>query len=356
MNASTSSRPFRVVHYLNQFFGGVGGEEKAHIEPRTIPGAQGPGRLFQKIFREQETQVEIVATVLCGDSYFAENEKAALRTLLPMVREQEPELVVAGPAFNAGRYGMACGALCSSLSEAGIPSVTAMYRENPGVDQFRKSVWIVECGDAVTGMEDAVRKMARLGGKILRGEEIETPAAEGCLEQGLRKNFVHDEAGYRRAIDMLLRKIRGESFATEYPIPRFDRVDPCPALAGLAGANIALVTSGGIVPHGNPDHIESSSASRYGKYPLNGVRALTAKTHQSAHGGYDNTYANEDPNRVLPIDAMRELEGELGFHQHEWYYATVGNGTSVGNARKFAKEISVDLVRDGVQAVILTST
>jgi hypothetical protein len=34
----------------------------------------------------------------------------------------------------------------------------------------------------------------------------------------------------------------------------------------------------------------------------------------------------------------------------------VGNGTSVDSAQKFAKEISVDLVRDGVSAVILTST
>ncbi len=53
---------------------------------------------------------------------------------------------------------------------------------------------------------------------------------------------------------------------------------------------------------------------------------------------------------------MRELEEELGFDQHEWYYATVGNGTSVDSAQKFAKEIAVELIRDGVQAVILTST
>ena len=356
MSRASRTRPFRIVHYVNQFFGGVGGEEKAGCEPRTIPGPQGPGRLFEKRFRELDAGIEIVATVLCGDSYFAENEEKALGELIPVIRGYEPDLVIAGPAFNAGRYGMACGAICSSLSTAGIPAITAMYRENPGLEQYRKTVLIVECSDNVTGMEDVVRKMVRLGAKILRGEEIETPADEGCFEQGIRKNFEHDEPGYRRAIDMLLRKIRGEPFATEYPIPHFDRVDPRPAIADWGGIHVALVTSGGIVPNGNPDHIESSSASRYGKYPLKGVRALTAKTHQSAHGGYDNTYANEDPNRVLPIDAMRELERELGFHQHEWYYATVGNGTSVDNAQKFGKEIAVDLIRDGVQAVILTST
>jgi glycine reductase len=155
---------------------------------------------------------------------------------------------------------------------------------------------------------------------------------------------------------MLLRKINGDPFETEYPIPFFDRVEPRPAIADLKGITIALVTSGGIVSKGNPDHIESSSASKYGKYSLEGLETLDARTHQSAHGGYDNTYANDDPNRVLPIDVMRVLEKEMGFKLHPWYYATVGNGTSVDNAQKFAKEIAVELIRDGVQAVILTST
>jgi betaine reductase len=356
MAEESRNRKYRIVHYVNQFFGGVGGEEKADIEPFTIHGPQGPGRLLEKLFREENADVEIVATVVCGDSHFADHQENVLRELIPVIRGYRPDLLVAGPAFNAGRYGMACGAICQALEPLGIPAITAMYKENPGLDQYRKAVLIVESADTVSGMEDAVRKMVRVGVKRLRGEEIRFPKTEGCFEQGIRQNYFHEAPAYRRAIDMLLRKINGEPFETEYPIPLFDRVEPRPALADLKGATIALVTSGGIVPAGNPDHIESSSASKYGKYPLDGLETLEAKTHQSAHGGYDNTYANEDPNRVLPIDMMRKLEKELGFKPHPWYYATVGNGTSVDNARKFAKEIAVELIRDGVQAVILTST
>ena len=356
MPTPSGNGKYRIVHYVNQFFGGVGGEEKADCTPFTIQGPQGPGRLLEKMFREESADVEIVATVVCGDSYFAENQESVLRDWIPAIREYRPDLVIAGPAFNAGRYGMACGAICSALEPLGIPAVTAMYKENPGVDQYRKTALIVESTNAVTGMEDAVRKMVRLGIKRLRGAEIEFPKAEGCFEQGIRKNYFHAEPAYRRAIDMLLRKIDGEPFETEYPIPFFDRVEPRPALAGLKGVSIAFVTSGGIVPAGNPDHIESSSASKYGKYPLEGLATLTDKTHQSAHGGYDTTYTNEDPNRVLPVDVMRELEKELGFKPYPWYYATVGNGTSVDNAQKFGKEIAAELIRDGVQAVILTST
>ncbi len=334
----------------------MGGEEQAGCRPRKVQGPRGPGRLLEKIFREHLTDVEIVSTVVCGDSYFAENEEKSLEEIIPWIKGYSPDLVIAGPAFNAGRYGMACGSICTTLTQMGIPAITAMYCENPGVDQYRKSVFILECAGVVTGMEEAAHKMVRLGTKLLRGETVEVPKAEGCFEQGIRKNYFHRDPAYKRALSMLLHKIKEDPFETEYPIPLFDRVDPQPAIPDLRGIKLALVTSGGIVPTGNPDHIESSNASKYGRYFLKGIEKLEPGTHQSAHGGYDTTYANKDPNRVLPIDMMRELEKEMGFTQYDWYYTTVGNGTSVDSAEKFAKEIAVDLIRDGVQAVILTST
>ena len=90
---------------------------------------------------------------------------------------------------------------------------------------------------------------------------------------------------------------------------------------------------------------------------MEGFKQLSSLDHQTAHGGYDPVYANDDPNRVLPVDVMREFEeqgviGELS----RYYYATVGNGTSVANAKKYASTFAKELVADGVDAVILTST
>ena len=140
-------------------------------------------------------------------------------------------------------------------------------------------------------------------------------------------------------------------------MPSFDRVAPNPAVKDLSKATIALCTSGGIVPKGNPDHIESSSASHYGEYCLDGVEKLTAETYETAHGGYDPVYANEDPNRVLPVDVMREFEkeGKIG-KLHNYFYTTVGNGTAVASAKKFAAEYAQKLLSAGVDAVIMTST
>ena len=76
---------------------------------------------------------------------------------------------------------------------------------------------------------------------------------------------------------MLLNKLAGKPYTTEFPMPSFDRVAPGAAITDLAHTTIALVTSGGIVPKGNPDHIESSSASKYGQYDIEGVMAVLNK-------------------------------------------------------------------------------
>ena len=345
----------RVVHYINQFYGGIGGEEKADVKPEIREGVVGPGMALKAALGNE---ADIIATVICGDSYFNENMEEASAAILEMVKKYNPDLFIAGPAFNAGRYGVACGSICKAVKEKlNIPVVTGMYIENPGVDMFKKDVHIVETANAATGMRQAIPAIAKLAMKLAKNESIGAPQEEGYIPRGVRKNVFKSERGSKRAVDMLVAKLKGEKFETEYPMPDFDRVAPNPPILDIKKAKIALVTSGGIVPKGNPDRIESSSASKYGKYDLTGVNDLTSETFETAHGGYDPTYANIDADRVLPVDVLRDLEkeGVIG-ELHRYYYATVGNGTSVANAKKFAATFAQELVKDGVQAVILTST
>jgi glycine reductase len=346
--------PYRVVHYINQFFAGIGGEEMASHAPESREGIVGPGMALAAALGDE---AQVVGTVICGDSYFAENIDKARSEILEMIRGFQPDAVVAGPAFNAGRYGTACGGVCDAISsELGIPVVTGMFPENPGVDLYRKSIYIVPTADSARGLRKAMPGMAGLILKLLKGEEIGTPGEEGYLPRGIRKNCFVAEVGAERAVKMLVKKLRGETFTTEYPMPAFDRVAPAPAIADLSQITVALVTSGGIVPNGNPDHIEASSASKFGEYSIAGVKDLKGN-YATAHGGYDATYANEDANRVLPLDVLREMEAEGVFGRlHDKFYSTVGNGTSVANSRAYGKEIAGRLRQAGVDAVILTST
>lgn len=342
----------RVVHYINQFYAGIGGEEKADTKPFKEDGVKGPGVGLNGLIKDNG---EIVGTVVCGDSYFNENPEA-IDEVIEMIKSFEPDLVIAGPAFNAGRYGVASGAVATAVVERlGIPAVTGMYEENPGVDMYKKVPYIVQTGNSAATMRKALPAIANVVNKILEGKEL-SPKEDGYFERH-RKNFFTEERGSFRAVDMLVKKLNGEEFVTEYPMPDFDNVEPGAAIKDLSKAKIAIVTSGGIVPHGNPDHIESSSASKYGRYDIAGVDDLKDGEWETAHGGYDPTYANEDSDRVIPVDVLRQKEkdGEIGELFH-YFYSTVGNGTAVASAKAYSEAIAKELLENNVDAVILTST
>ena len=343
----------KIVHYLNQFYGQIGGEEFADQTPILKEGPIGPGTGLQAQIKDGE----IVATIICGDNFFADHKEEALAQIMEMVKEISPDMFIAGPGFNAGRYGFACGTVCDAVkAELNIPVLTALYPENPGAEMFHKTVYILEAPDSAVGMRKLLTKMANFAGKLLRGDEIGFPDEEGYIPQGFRVNVFTEKTGAERGVDMLIKKLRGEPFVTELPMPIFDRVPPAPAIKDLSKAKIALVTSGGIVPQGNPDRIESANATKYAVYDISTRDALAPGEFISVHGGYDPVYATEDPNRVMPLDAMRALEkeGVIG-KLHDEYYVTVGNTTAVASAKKYAEEIAADLIRKDVQAVVLTS-
>src|SRR5579875_3501927 len=96
----------RIVHYLNQFFGRVGGEEAADARPRRLDVPVGPGHLLAERIADWGS---VVGTIVAGDNYVAERLEAAAAEVVELMAALRPDLVVAGPAFAAGRYGLACG-------------------------------------------------------------------------------------------------------------------------------------------------------------------------------------------------------------------------------------------------------
>jgi len=349
------TKKIRVVHYLNQFFGGIGGEEKAGTEPQTKDGAVGPGRAVNNVMGDRG---EVVGTVICGDNYYAENTKEAINRIMDMIGAYKPDLLVAGPAFNAGRYGLACGETCKTVqNRLGIPAVTGMFEENPGTDLFLEEVYIVKSEESVRGMNDAVSKMTDIGLRLVNKEPIGQPADEGYFARGIIKNEFVDKNAAARAVDMVLAKIKGESFQPELELPKFDRVKPAILQKDLASATVALATDGGLVPKGNPDKMESNRSTRFAVYNIKELDTLTSEDFEANHMGFDTRLVNEDPNRLVPLDAARELEkeGVIG-KVNDKIYTTAGVATSLKNAENIARGIAETMKADGVDAVILTST
>ena len=129
-------------------------KEKADVEPEVMKELPPVSSQLQAKLGDD---FEIVATIMCGDSYFNENIDEASEEILEMVKSVDPQLFIAGPAFNAGRYGVACGTITSVIQEKlNIAAVTGMYIENPGADMYKKELYIVETANSAAGMRKEI--------------------------------------------------------------------------------------------------------------------------------------------------------------------------------------------------------
>jgi glycine reductase len=349
------SKKIRVVHYLNQFFAQIGGEEKADIGPGFKDGLVGPSRALQQALGDNG---DVIATIYCGDNYFAEHHEQAIDEHCARIAEYKPDLLIAGPAFESGRYGIACGAICQAAQQRlGIAAVAGMDEDNVGASLHRKNIYIVNSGTSIVRMVPTLQRMAALGLKLVRQEAIGKPADEGYLPRGIKRNEFAAKPPAERAVDMLLAKLRGDEFLSEIAPPKFAGGKPAAPLRNLKSAVIALVTDGGLVLEGNPDKIEPGRPTRFTTIPVADVDSLDADKYDAVHSGYDTAFANRDPNRVVPLDTMRELEREGAIGKlHDFVHSTGGAHAAVENATLIGRQIAERLKAAGVTGVILTST
>src|SRR5712691_447103 len=345
----------RIVHYLNQFFAGIGGEDRAETPPGARAGAVGPGLALQQYLADE---AEIAGTVFCGDGLVADGPDAVVPEIVALIARFAPDVVVAGPAFDAGRYGLACARVCAAVIERlGIPVLAAMAPDNAAVEIHRRDVLIVPTTVTALGMKAALTEIARLALRLGRGETLGPAAIEGYLPRGRRMNVQTPAPASERALELLLARLDDRPFITEVPLPRYERIPPPPPVADPARMRLALVTECGLVPSGNPDRLEWVRASKWLTYSLDGKRDLARGDYEVAHGGYDAAFALEDPHRLVPLDAVRELvrRGEIG-EVLDAFYVTCGNHGILSQMATHAREIAADLRRQHVDSVLLVAT
>jgi glycine reductase len=343
-----------VAHYLNQFFGGIGGEEHAQTPLEVRQGPVGPGRVVQQVLGAQGT---VAATLICGDDYVAEREPAAGAAIRDALERHAPDLVLAGPAFDSGRYGLGCALACRVARSLSIPAVTAMYPDNAAIITHRREVLAVPTGLDPSEMRAIVARMVALGLKLLRGEPLGPALEEGYIPHGVRQLVTKERVGYERAVDMLLARVTGRPFVSEIQVQHYDRVPPAPPVRDLTRATIGIVVSTGIVPRGNPDHLPGARALTAGRYSIAGLSRLDVGEWESAHGGFNTKVLNtESPDYALPLGTLRALEADGAIAGiYPWIYSTVGNQTAVGPAREIGQRVAGEFRDAGVAAALQVS-
>ena len=347
----------KAVQYINQFYAGVGGETMADTPFTVISEKKGPAAGLEPLFKGEMT---ITKVVYCGDNYVNtdENWPGIQEQIRKVIEEEKPDVFLAGPAFNAGRYGVACAKVCDFVRrELGVPSLTGMWWENPAVGMYVKDNYIISTPETATGMRKALPVMAALALKLAKGEEIGPARVEGYLETGHRNNAYVAKSGAERVVDMVVGKLYGKPYQTEVPHRGFEQVPPAPPVRDISRAKIALFTTGGLVPVGNPDKIKQAFAVSYGVYDMTGLDALKKGEFESIHGGYDTTFVSNDPHRLVPMDVVKDCveEGVIG-QLYPFLGSTCGVGTNVASGQKMGADWAKRLKDAGVTAAILTST
>jgi glycine reductase len=348
------SGPLRVVHYVNQFFGGIGGENQAHVGVTVKAGAVGPGRALETALGDG---ARVEATIICGDNFANEHAEDVTRAIAAELDRLKPDILVAGPAFGSGRYGLACALACEIARHRGVAAITAMHPENPGAPAARRGIYIVPTGVSATSMPAALEALAPLAKRLGRGETLGPAEVDGYLPQGRRRVYDRGRPGYQRALDMLLDKLHGRPYRSEVPYAAPERVPPAPPIADLSRARIAMVTTGGLVRKGNPDKQVSANAVRYHRHTIAELESLSPNEWEAYHAGYFNHIVNSNPNYILPLSFLRDLEhqGRIG-KVHEHIYALPGVSTPVAVSAGHGRSIAEDLKAGGVDGALLVAT
>lgn len=346
----------KIVHYINQFFGGIGGEESADYKPEIKNGAIGPGLALEKSLID----AEISHTVICGDNYMGTHPEEAIKEILSMLEKIDFDIFVAGPAFQAGRYGVACGNICKAVKEHfHVPVLSSMHSENPGVEMFKTLFPIFIGGHSAAQMQKDTKKMALYVNKLVSGESLGSASENDYFPRGVRHQvFLKNPiSAAERGVDMLIKKLNGRPYHTELIIPKKDIVPCAPPIRDLTQAKIAILTTGGIVPVDNPDRIQSASATRWGRYYIGDMDRLKSGEFKTIHAGFDPAAADADPNVIVPIDVLKDMleEGVYGA-LHPYFYSTVGTGTTQAESSRMGKEMIAKLQEDHVDGVIMIST
>ena len=341
----------RVVHYINQFFGGIGGEEKSDIPVEVHHGPVGPGRALQMALGDR---AEVVATIICGDDFIAENEDEAGDSIGKALDDLKPDLVLAGPAFDSGRYGLGCALVCRISQSKNIPAVSGMHPDNAAVITHRRDLLAVPTGLDATEMKDILSRMAELGLKLAAGEKLGPAVEDGYIPRGKRELVFKKETGSKRALDMLLARVKGETWESEIAVQRYATVTPAAPVEDLSSVKLGIVVSTGIVPRGNPDAVPSARSLHAGRYSFEGLEELDLEHWESVHGGFNTRILNTvNPNYALPLPALRKLveDGVIG-ELYPFFYSTVGNQTAIGPAQEIGKRVAEDFKAAGVSAAI----
>ena len=208
----------KVLHYLNQFFAGIGGEEKAGQEVIFLPQAVGIGVEIERSFKQRGVEY---ATLACGDNYFHEQEEQALQCDARRHRPVSARFLPGRPSLQRRpiryrlRQGVQLGA--RQLAYSGDHRHARKQSGHPG----NRPPSLRRANRRLHGVHGGGGKTLFSAGRTVnraRPSGAEAFRAEHCLPIPRRFTVRTAKPDYVRAVDLMLAKLNGETYESEIPL------------------------------------------------------------------------------------------------------------------------------------------
>lgn len=171
----------KIIFVLDQIQAGLGGKEHGDQELGGRRGALGSVEMFGKLLKERE--IEVLATIYCGDSYYLNEPQENALKIAAMSKKLGADVVLCGPCFNYAGFALMAAEVAAVIEErAGIPAVAAMSKEcEEVITKYKTVVDIVKMPKkGGTGLTEAMAQMITLCEMKVAGENIEEFVANYC--------------------------------------------------------------------------------------------------------------------------------------------------------------------------------
>ena len=238
----------------------------------------------------------------------------AIAEILALIQEAEPDLVVAGPAFTSGRYGLACARVAAAATAAGLTAVARHAPRQPRARRGRHGRRWWPAGEAArTWARRSTRcrpRPPRCSSRASRSPPTTAASAaappSAAVADGQRRRPGPSTWSWPAwaATGTPPRSPSPASTRSRRPRPsttrRQSRSPSSPRAAWSPTPTPAAWSRPG-PPSGCATRSRGSTELEPGEW-------------RSVHGGFSTVCANADPHRILPLDVARQLEDE-GAHR-----------------------------------------
>jgi sarcosine reductase len=203
-----------------------------------------------------------------------------------------------------------------------------------------------------TTLGDSLDTSNQLGGQ--RNKCVETP---GDIWHMLpQRNVVMEKTGAERLVQMVLDQLAGKPIETEIRLDVYPPTTPPPAIKDVSKAKIALISSTGLINKKSP-MFPGNDCDRFVTWNIKGMSTFPAKDWTVSHGGYQEYWVREDPNRLYALPELRQMEreGKIGEISDTMFFFS-GLANRWGNMRNIGRDILPMLKTEKIDAVLLVST